>query len=221
MPRPPTRPRRTRLAPADRRRQLLAVAGALLTEHGVDAVQFADVANAAGVTRQLVYKLFPSRQALLKGVLEDFADDLSLRFGRGAASGLPSSLDEVARIFVEAVCDTIAAKGAGPWHLLDAKGPDAEVARLAGSIKDRLVTPWRARIAATTGVADREAATVAHMVVAASRAVLDLWCAGTLSRPAAVRDTVRGVGALLGAFTVPDGAGRKGARRQSSVMARA
>jgi len=46
---------------------------------------------------------------------------------------------------------------------------------------------------------------VAHMVVAASRAVLDLWCAGALSREAAVRDTVRGVSALLAAFTVADG----------------
>ena len=207
--------RRTRLAPADRRRQLLGVAGELLTRDGVDAVQFAPVAAAAGVTRQLVYKLFPSRQALLLGVLEDFAEELTQRFGRGAARRLPGSLDEVTRVFVEAVCDTIEAKGAGPWHLLDAKGPDGEVARLAGQIKDRLVAPWRARIGVTTGAGEREVATVAHMVVAASRAVLDLWCAGSLSREAAVRDTVRGVAALLGAFTVPNGTRRlrRGAER--------
>ena len=46
----------------------------------------------------------------------------------------------------------------------------------------------------------RESATVARMVVAAGRAVLELWCSGVLSREEAVRDTARGVSALLEAF---------------------
>jgi AcrR family transcriptional regulator len=192
-----------------------------MTSRGVDGVQFAEVAAAAGVTRQLVYRFFPSRQALIMGVLDDFAEDLTQRFGRGAARSIPGSLDEVTRVFVEAVCDTIETKGPGPWHLLDSKGPDPEVARLGREIQDRLVAPWRSRIAETIGVSEREAATVARMVVAAGRVVLEQWYAGAMTRAEAVRDATRGVSALLEAFAVPDHASvgrtpaRLSARRRS------
>ena len=49
----------------------------------------------------------------------------------------------------------------------------------------------------------REVATLARMIVAAGRAVLELWYDGALTREEAVRDTTRGVSALLQAFTRP------------------
>ncbi len=165
-------------------------------------MQFAEVANAAGVTRQLVYKFFPNRQTLLMAVLEDFAGELTRRFGESALRSLPDNMADATRIFVESVCDTIEAKGAGPWNLLDAKGPDAEVAKLGRAIADRLLEPWLGRIAHATGATPREVTALARMIVAAGRAVLDLWYDGTLTRDEAVRDASRGVGAMLGAFTV-------------------
>ncbi len=192
-----------RLSPEERRRQLLRATAELMTRRGVDAVQFGEVAAAAGVTRQLVYRFFSSRQALIMAVLEDFAEDLTQRFGRGAARSIPGDLDAVTRVFVEAVCDTIEIKGTGPWHLLDSKGPDPEVARLGQDIQDRLISPWRMRIAETIGASAREAAIVARMVIAAGRAVLELWYTGALTRDEAVRATTRGVSALLQAFTKP------------------
>ena len=111
----PARAARQRLSPDERRRHLLQVAADRMTTHGIDRVQFAEVAAAAGVTRQLVYRFFPSRQALIMAVLEDYADDITRRFGHGAARSIPGNLDEVTRVFVEAVCETIEAKGAGPW----------------------------------------------------------------------------------------------------------
>lgn len=205
--RPATRPPlratkqvRTRLAPADRRRELLRVAAALMTKGGVDAVQFAQVASAAGVTRPLVYKFFASRPALIIAVLDDFATELNERFGRGAARSIPGNQVEAAQVFVEAVCDTIEDRGAGPWHLLDAKGPDPQIARRAQEILDGIVAPWRTHIAAFAGVSEREAATLARMIVAAGRAVLELWYSGELTREEAVRDTTRGVSALVTGF---------------------
>jgi hypothetical protein len=41
------------------------------------------------------------------------------------------------------------------------------------------------------------------MIVAAGRAVLELWYGGVLTREEAVRDASRGVSAMLAAFTVP------------------
>jgi AcrR family transcriptional regulator len=176
------------------------VAGAVLTRDGVDGVQFARVAAEAGVTRPLVYKFFRSRQELIIAVLEDFAAELAERFGRGAMRSIPGSNAEVARVFVEAVCDTIEQRGAGPWHLLDAKGPDPLVARRGQEILESIVAPWQARIASAAGTSEREAATLARMIVAAGRAVLELWCNGLLTREEAVRDTTRGVTALVGGF---------------------
>ena len=194
-----------RLSPDERRRQLLRAAGEVMTARGVDAVQFAEVATAAGVTRQLVYRFFPSRQALIMGVLEDLADDLTRRFGESAAHTIPGSLEAGARLFVDAVCDTIEAKGAGPWHLLDSRGPDPEVARLGRRILDRLVAPWELHIATATGVSEAEAAILARMIVAAGRAVLEQWYDGSLTREEAVRMSTRGVSALLQAFARPAG----------------
>ncbi len=175
-------------------------------------MQIADVAAAGGVSRQLVYKFFPSRQAIIKAVLEDFADALTAEFGRHALDRLPADLADATQVFVEAACDTIEAQGSGAWHLLDSKGPDPEIARLGRSIMDRLVAPWPARIAAVTGIGQHEATIVARMLVAAGRAVLDLWCAGEMPRAEAVRFAALGMTALL--ETVPGGAARgRGTRR--------
>lgn len=191
---------RQRLSPDERRKHLLQVAARLMTVRGVDAVQFPEVAAAAGVTRQLVYRFFPSRRALIMAVLEDFAEDLTQRLGRGAAFAMPDNLEAGTRLFVEAVCDTIEAKGAGPWHVLGSKGPDREVARLGEEIQNRLLRPWQVRIAETIGESEREAALVARMIVAGGRAALEEWYNGTLSREEVVRATTRGVSALLKAF---------------------
>jgi AcrR family transcriptional regulator len=205
---------RSRLAPSDRRRELLRAAASLMSEGGVDAVQFAQVAHVAGVTRPLVYKFFPSRTALIIAVLEDFAAELAQRFGRGTMRSIPDDRAAAARIFVEAVCDTIEDRGAGPWHLLDAKGPDPQVARRAQQILDEIVAPWRLHIAAVAGVSEREAKTLARMIVAAGRAVLELWLAGELSREEAVRDTTRGVSALVTGFGRKESAPRTRRRPQ-------
>lgn len=201
----PHPPRGLRLPPDERRRALLRAAAELMTTAGVDGVQFAEVAARAGVTRPLVYKFFPSRQALIMAVLEDFAGELAQRLGRGAMHRIPVSNAELAAMLVESVCDTIESRGAGPWHVLDSKGPDPEIARFGEAIADRLMAPWRSWIVQKTGVSEREAATVARMVVAAGRAVLELWCAGALTREEAVRDAARGVSALVEGFARPVG----------------
>ena len=190
-----------RLAPDTRRQEIVDAAALLISARGAQAVQLATVAREAGITRQLVYRYFRNREALIAAVLEDFADDLARRFGHGAARALPTSLEDATRVFVEAVCDTIAAKGAGAWMLLDGHGPDPELARLGRALQEQVVAPWRAQIAATTGMRRQEVAVVTPMIVAAGRAALAAWYTGRLGRDAAVRYATRGVSALLAAFT--------------------
>lgn len=196
---------RKRLTPEDRRAQLLRVATALLSEHGLDGLQITDLAAAAGVTRPVIYRFFPNRQALIVGILEAFEAQLTTRFLR---DGLPrivtGELGDAAAIFVESLCDQIDEVGPGPWHLLGANGPDKEIAEVARGIMDRIMEPWLPRIATLTGGTGQETRTVARMLLAAGRTCLNLWLEGELTREEAIRDTTRGINGLLEAFSSKD-----------------
>src|SRR5262245_19282245 len=69
---PRTPPPTARVPPDARRRQLLDEAARLLTEHGIEQLQITEVATRVGVSRPLVYRQFPTRQALVRALLEDF-----------------------------------------------------------------------------------------------------------------------------------------------------
>jgi AcrR family transcriptional regulator len=60
-----------RLAPDERRRQLLDVACVEFAERGFYATAMDDLAAAAGVTKPVFYQHFPSKRALFIAVLED------------------------------------------------------------------------------------------------------------------------------------------------------
>jgi AcrR family transcriptional regulator len=193
-----------RLPARDRREQLLATAAVLLRRHGTDGLELTRLAAEAGVSRPIVYRFFPSRQALIIGVLEDLESELAARFAAIARRPFPEDIGDATRLFIDAVCDAIEVKGVGPWELLGSKGPDPVVARLARKIHERLLAPWVRNVAEVLGVDVREAETVSRMLVAAARAVLEQWYAGAISREAAVRDATRGVSGLLAAFARSD-----------------
>jgi AcrR family transcriptional regulator len=213
-------PLRPRLEPEERRQQLISVAAGLLARGGLEALQFTELAAAAGVTRPVVYKFFPTRDALVQAILDDFEAELASRFRAAAQVAQVESFAEATRVFIDAICDAIEAKGPGAWELLGGHGPDADAARLGRATQARLMRPWRASIAAATGAPRAEVETVTAMLVAAGRAVLERWYRGALSRAEAARDATRGVSALLAAFAVGAGAEApvkaRGTRRRRS-----
>jgi AcrR family transcriptional regulator len=192
---------RERLSAGERREQLLRTAGKLVAREGIDALELTRLAAEAGVSRPIVYRFFPNRQALIMGILEDLEAELVGRFKQAARGPIPADIPGATRLFIDAVCDAIEAKGVGPWELLGSKGPDREVAKLAQKIHLRLMAPWVPRVARATGAGAREAETVARMLVAAGRAVLEQWYTGAMSRDEAARQATRGVSALLAAFS--------------------
>lgn len=193
--------RTARVPAAERRRQLIAEASRILGEEGLEKLQISALAERAGVSRPLVYRQFPTRQALTRAILEDFTSAIDARFHQALLRTLPAAdLESVTTAFVEACCDVIEDKGAGPWLLLDARGSDPEVARVGRETFSGLLGPWQDQLRTFTGTDARRAANDLWIIVAAGRAALGGWIDGTLERPEAVADATRAVTALLAAF---------------------
>jgi AcrR family transcriptional regulator len=191
----------TRLRSADRRKQIVRVASELLATHGVDHVRVPDVADAAGVTRAVVYRFFPSRQAILVAILEEFRRDLEQRYAERA--GLlrdPLKLEEALRAFTDASCDAIDGAGAGGFILLNMDGPDPEIAAFSRATREALYEPWLTRVANITGTTEPMLAAVSQMTVASSRAVLTLYAEKRINREQAIEVVSRGLRALLAEF---------------------
>jgi len=75
-PAPPQTQGGRRLTADVRRRQLFEVALSLFAEHGYAATTMDDIAEAAGVTKPLVYHHFDSKRALYLELMDVFSDEL-------------------------------------------------------------------------------------------------------------------------------------------------
>ena len=190
----------TRLSADERRQQLLDVAGEILSVRGLDAVRIPDVAQAAGVSRPVVYKFFPNRRALVMDLLEDFVAALEARFLRCLAVS-PMGMEPLARALATACCDVIEEKGKGAWILLDTSDGDPEMAVVVRDFHERLVAPWILRITEITGAEPTNVVAAVAMMAGASRAAIGLWIEELLERDVAVEALIMGVNALIGAFT--------------------
>src|SRR5262245_60020988 len=73
--------------PADQRRlQLLEVARTLFAHQGFHATSMDEIAEAAGVTKPVLYQHFPSKRALYIELLEDTGDQLLSLLGEATSS---------------------------------------------------------------------------------------------------------------------------------------
>lgn len=197
-------PSRARVPPDARRRQLIDEASRILTEEGLESLQVSSLAERAGVSRPLVYRMFPTRHALVRAILDDFDDAIDRRFHRALLLALPAgSIESITTAFIDACCDVIEEKGAGPWLLLDARGSDPEIARISREAFTRLLGPWQEQLATFTGTSAKRAANDLWVIVAAGRAALWGWIDGSISRAEAVADATRAVSALVAAFGAP------------------
>jgi AcrR family transcriptional regulator len=87
-------PPRRRLAPADRRAQLLAVGAGLFAARPYDEVLMEDVAEAAGVSRALLYRHFASKRDLFVAIYQQVADQLLAKARFDPADTLEEQLVE-------------------------------------------------------------------------------------------------------------------------------
>ena len=86
---------------------ILDAARALFIEGGYEAMTVAAVADAAGVSRHVVYHRFPHPRALLECLVDRDVDDLVNRLRRGTSAGgdLDSLVGTSIAVFVDFVLD--------------------------------------------------------------------------------------------------------------------
>ena len=91
-----TTPSYSRLAPGQRREQILDAANALFAERGYDEVSIEDIAGAAGVTRGLVHHYFGGRKQVYVALLERLGAEREERLrppvGRSARARVADSV---------------------------------------------------------------------------------------------------------------------------------
>jgi len=192
---------RTRLSPEERREQLLRVTSDIIATDGVDNVRIPYVAAAAGVTRPVVYKFFPNRHELIKGVLKNFREDYTRRVPNVTDPNRGVDIATTARAFIDAACDTIEARGSGGWQLLRSIGPDQEITAISKEFRRQLVQPWLAPLRALTGMDEAESLALADVIVSGAGEILQRWIEGEFSRQQVAVLLGRIILAVLNEFT--------------------
>jgi AcrR family transcriptional regulator len=115
---------------AARRGAIVAAARALASEHGMEAVQIAPVADRAGIAAGTVYRYFPAKTALVEALVETVAE-AEIAAMREAAGQAPGPLSALAAAIV-----TFAARARRQRRLIwaltaEPVDPDIDKARLA------------------------------------------------------------------------------------------
>ena len=192
---------RTRLSPEDRQQQLLRVTSEIIAADGVDNVRIPYVAAAAGITRPVVYKFFPNRHELIKGVLEDFRENFMSRAPDILQTEDNADVAAIARAFIDAACDTIEARGSGGWQLLRSVAPDQEIGEISREFRRQLVQPWLIPLRELTGVDDAEAMALADLMLTGAGEILQRWIEGEFSRQQVATLLGRIIMAVLNEFT--------------------
>ena len=79
-------PAYTRLQVDERRRQLIEVGSALFAEHAFEEISMRQIAEAAGISKALLYHYFPSKTELFKAAVEEHATELQQLIEPGGSS---------------------------------------------------------------------------------------------------------------------------------------
>jgi AcrR family transcriptional regulator len=190
---------RPRLSASERREQVLAVAGELFAEHGYHGASMEQLADAAGVSKPVLYQHFASKHELYLAVVRDAVEEMEAVVRRALAG----TEDNRARIHgaIAAYFDFVET---GRFQLLFGSGElaDAEVRAEVEGAERRIAGAVGTLIASDAGLSE----TAAHFLASAVRGLAMEGARWWVEHPEVDRDeAVRLVARLvwrgLGSFT--------------------
>ena len=203
----PTRKKtpRTYLRADERRRQLLATAAELVGKRGWEALGMVPLAEAAGVSRQLVYEHFENLPALRLEVTRYLFEEM-FEAASEALEHFPDDLAAAARTAVRLQLELprgalLALREIGP-------GPTSAstpLRRLRARVRQQVTETWAAAIRRHSKLDPRQARALAWMMTVASWSLFDLVADGTFTPDEAADFYVK---AVIGAMTALEPKGR-------------
>jgi len=195
--RPDTVPSGRRLTADARRRQLFDVALFLFAEHGYAATTMDDIAEAAGVTKPLVYQHFESKRALYLELMDVFSRELVTRIvtATAGASGPRQQVELGFAAYFELMVDNEQA-----FRLLYGRDApdDTELGAALRRVEETLAQAIDPLIDA--GLDPEHRLLLAHAVVGMAEGASRHWLDARRDRP------------------VPSAAGAEGARDEEAVL---
>ena len=159
-----------RLAHADRREDLLDAASRLITTSGVEAVSMESVADAAGVSRPLVYKHFANRSEILVALFRRESQRVHNEISEEVSAA--ESLEETYRALIRASIRMSAEDGPLFAALRGGGAYNAQLLR-ERQARDRRTVRWFAeRTLAEYDLPRAEAEAASSMMLCAMEAIL-------------------------------------------------
>jgi AcrR family transcriptional regulator len=164
-----------RLPAAARRRQLLDVAVACFAVKGFHATSMNDVADAAGVTKPVLYQHFSSKRHLYLEALTEVGERLRQSIEKATANA--DSPKEQVRGGLEAYFRFVAEDKAA-FSVLFGGGTrrDAEFARAAGAV-ERAIAQSIASLITVSTLSEEERSLLAHAIVGLAEGASRHWIA--------------------------------------------
>ncbi|MBA2317510.1 MAG: TetR/AcrR family transcriptional regulator [Euzebyales bacterium] len=198
MPAPPAPSPRLRLSAAERRPQLLDVAGALFAELGFHGVSMEQLADAAGVSKPVLYQHFGSKRDLYLAVVRDTITEMEAQVRKA----LEGTQDNRARV-EGAIAAYFAVVEDRRFQLVFGTGDlaDPDVRAEVEAATSRLAERVGALIAADAGLSGAAAAFLASAVRGLAMDGARWWAEHPIvDREEAVRLLARLVWRGLGSF---------------------
>ena len=163
----------SRLPAARRREQLLEVALHVFAERGFHQTSMNDVADAAGVTKPVLYQHFTSKRALYLELLELVSSRLmaAIDEATSTAAGPREQVERGLRAYFRFVVDA-----GDEYRLMFGGGTrrDVEFAQEAARL-ERAIAEVIAELITVAGLADHERVLLAHGIVGLAEGATRLW----------------------------------------------
>lgn len=162
-----------RLPAAERRRQLIGVATSVFAEQGFHTTSMNDVAEAAGVTKPVLYQHFSSKRDLFLELLTDIGEQLRARIAKATADA-PGPRQQIEAGF-RAYFDFMEAN-TDAYRVLFGAGVrrDPEFASLTRAVEESIADAI-AELIVVDGRPAEDRSLIAHTIVGMTEAASRYW----------------------------------------------